>query len=122
MRPVAALPNASERAYPSTQFRSKVMILSPAAKSVTSGALCLFALIAIAIPGAAQDQTSQTKQNLLKNYGKIPLHFEPNVGQAAEQAKYISRGNGYAFFLTPSEAVLVLRQNGASKRHPAPGK
>jgi len=42
-------------------------------------------------------------------YGKLPLGFEANQGQADSQVKFLSRGSGYSFFLTPTEAVLQLR-------------
>jgi len=44
-------------------------------------------------------------------YGKLPLHFEANQGQSDPQVKFLSRGSGYTLFLTPTEAVLALRQN-----------
>src|SRR6266849_4728058 len=40
---------------------------------------------------------------------ELPLSFEANCGQADRQVKFISRGNGYALFLTATEAVLELR-------------
>src|SRR6267378_4498354 len=42
-------------------------------------------------------------------YGKLPLSFEENVGQTAQEVRYVSRGAGYKLFLTPQEAVLTLR-------------
>jgi hypothetical protein len=42
-------------------------------------------------------------------YGKIPLSFEPNVGQSDAQVQYIARANGYSLFLTPRETVLLLK-------------
>jgi uncharacterized repeat protein (TIGR01451 family) len=42
---------------------------------------------------------------------KLPLSFEPNLGQSNESVKFISRGSGYGLFLTSSEAVFVLRTN-----------
>jgi hypothetical protein len=42
-------------------------------------------------------------------YGKLPLSFEPNQGQTDQQVKFLSRGPGYALFLTPAEAVFTLR-------------
>jgi hypothetical protein len=39
----------------------------------------------------------------------LPLAFEPNLGQTARGVNYVSRGNGYTLFLTPTEAVLRLR-------------
>src|SRR5262249_7811662 len=40
----------------------------------------------------------------------LPLHFEPNVGQTDGSADFLARGSGYTLFLTPSQAVLSLRQ------------
>jgi len=43
-----------------------------------------------------------------ERYGQIPMAFEKNVGQTAQPVRYVSRGKGYALFLTPSETVLSL--------------
>ncbi|MGB2897672.1 MAG: choice-of-anchor D domain-containing protein, partial [Candidatus Acidiferrum sp.] len=45
----------------------------------------------------------------LEAYGKLPLSFEENVGQTAQEVRYVSHGAGYELFLTPQEAVLSLR-------------
>jgi len=37
------------------------------------------------------------------------LSFEENVGQTAQEVRYVSHGAGYELFLTPREAVLALR-------------
>src|SRR4029077_2171442 len=52
---------------------------------------------------------------IVPEYAKLPMGFEPNVGQANEQAKFLARGEGYTVFLSPGEAVLGLR-NGAQTR------
>jgi hypothetical protein len=44
----------------------------------------------------------------LESYGRIPLSFEANAGQADESVDFLARGAGYALFLKPSEATLVL--------------
>lgn len=44
-------------------------------------------------------------------YGRLPLSFEANQGQADPEVKFLSRGKGYALFLTSTEAVLVLRRS-----------
>ncbi len=68
----------------------------------TSGALA-------AVPGQttvkapAPDGTESAE-----NYGKLPLAFEANQGQADPSVKFLSRGSGYSLFLTGSEAVLAL--------------
>ncbi|HLW79513.1 MAG TPA: choice-of-anchor D domain-containing protein [Terriglobia bacterium] len=50
----------------------------------------------------------------MKSYGSAPLSFEPNLGQTDSRVKYLARGNGYAMFLTPSEAVFELQQPASS--------
>jgi hypothetical protein len=45
-------------------------------------------------------------------WGLLPLSFEPNQGQSHPEVQFLSRGNGYALFLTSTEAVLVLRAPG----------
>ena len=38
----------------------------------------------------------------------VPLSFEPNQGQLASSVQFLSRGSGYALFLTPGQVVLNL--------------
>ncbi|HEX8370743.1 MAG TPA: SBBP repeat-containing protein, partial [Pyrinomonadaceae bacterium] len=45
------------------------------------------------------------------DFGELPLSFEANAGQTDEQVKFISRGQGFALFLTGRETVLSLRKN-----------
>ncbi len=58
------------------------------------------------------------KELIDKQYGKLPMHFEPNVGQTDESVKFVARGHGYSLFLTETEAVLSLRR-GAKGDKPA---
>ncbi len=51
------------------------------------------------------------QEDVNKAYGKLPLSFEANEGQATTQVKFLSRGRGYTLFLTPNEAVITLRQS-----------
>jgi hypothetical protein len=41
-------------------------------------------------------------------YGKLPMAFEPNVGQTDARVKFMARGSKYGLFLTNHEAVLSL--------------
>ncbi len=52
---------------------------------------------------------SSNPVRLVGSYGKLPLSFEVNQGQTDPQVKFLSRGRGYALFLTGDEAVLSLR-------------
>jgi hypothetical protein len=44
------------------------------------------------------------------NYGKIPLSFEPNRGQADSKALYLARGNGYLVSVESSGSRILLRK------------
>ncbi|MGH9765914.1 MAG: YCF48-related protein, partial [Blastocatellia bacterium] len=50
-----------------------------------------------------------TKNRVNESYGKLPLAFEINRGQASDQIKFLARGGNYDFLLAPAEATLHLR-------------
>jgi hypothetical protein len=62
-----------------------------------------------------------TKARVSEAYNKLPLRFEENRGQVDKQVKYISRGTDSTLFLTPTEAVLMLRRS-EKKQKAAPDK
>src|SRR5262249_51999728 len=43
-----------------------------------------------------------------KDYGKLPIYFERNVGQTDSQVKFMARGGGATTFLTATEAMFSL--------------
>jgi hypothetical protein len=47
----------------------------------------------------------------IEAYGKLPLSFEENVGQTAQEVRFVSHGTGYGLFLTSQEAVISLQQS-----------
>src|SRR2546425_12050270 len=51
------------------------------------------------------------KERMAGAYSRLPLSFEMNRGQADSQVKYLSRGNGYSLFLTPTKALLEMKSN-----------
>ena len=53
------------------------------------------------------DPAMQAK--VAESYGKLPLSFAANQGQADGRVKFLSRTGGYTLFLTQDEAVLALR-------------
>jgi len=74
-------------------------------------ALVVQLILLSALSAQAQTLSSETAKNqLLAAYGRLPLSFEANHGQTDAHVKFLSRGRGYSLFLTPSEAVLVLRK------------
>jgi hypothetical protein len=69
-------------------------------------------------PGHLPSGTSAWTAQLQAAYGQIPLSFEANQGQTDSQVRFLSRGSGYALFLTPTEAVLTPRSPAPA---PSPG-
>jgi hypothetical protein len=62
--------------------------------------------------GAHLSGTGPAEARARTAWGNLPLSFEPNRGQTHPDVDFLSRGNGYALFLTSTEAVLVLRAPG----------
>ena len=90
--------------------------MKTAQKIKTIPALCLLWALPITMlphvaakPLATAPSKAPARMTAAENYGKLPLHFEPNLGQSAKQVKFLSRGQGYTLFLTASEAVFSLR-------------
>src|SRR5258706_10263390 len=92
--------------------------------------LCL--ILAAAVPLSAQSRphprvagssaaisttSPRVQSRVLETYGRLPLAFEANQGQADPQVKFVSRGAGYNLFLTPTEAVLTLRKGSRQKQN-----
>src|SRR5262245_7179029 len=49
---------------------------------------------------AGQENEAAIKDRLRRQYGRLPMNFEVNQGQADESVKFLSRGHGYQVFLT----------------------
>jgi hypothetical protein len=58
----------------------------------------------------------ETQGRILQTYGNLPLSFERNQGQTDPQVRFLSRGRGYALFLTADEAVFSLHGEPDNKR------
>lgn len=54
------------------------------------------------------EPNSVDKVKLSQAYGKLPLSFEANQGQADPHVNFTSNCNGYRLFLTPTEAVVAF--------------
>lgn len=61
------------------------------------------------LQGRPADPMTLTKVS--SEYGKLPLSFEENVGQADPQVKFLSRGSSYSVFLTEDQAVFTTYPN-----------
>ena len=58
---------------------------------------------------------SDRPANIAAAYGRLPIHFEPNVGQADEAVDFIARGRGYSLFLHDGNATLSLTNDAKKK-------
>ncbi len=54
------------------------------------------------------------QQQIVHEYAKLPLSFEPNLGQSSPHVRFLSHGSGYTLFLTSDEAVLSFSSSGNS--------
>lgn len=85
-----------------SKLHYKILIFTIFGAAILSAFLMFEPLTAI-----ENADTNQTKTN---DFGKLPLSFEPNVGQTSEQVRFLSRGKGYTLFLAAGEAVLRMRK------------
>jgi len=65
-----------------------------------AGKLLLYAFIFLTVSFAHAQHTAA--------YGKLPISFEPNVGQTDARVNFLARGTGYLLLLTPTGATLNL--------------
>lgn len=74
--------------------------------------LTVAALTWVAVPASATPRPMPSidpAQQIAVDYGKIPLHFEANRGQADPSAQFLSRGGGYLLSLSQTGSRLILR-------------
>ena len=79
---------------------------------LTAGVLGLAAsavAIGLALPAqqkAAEPALTEQQQAAAEAYAKLPVSFVENRGQTDSRVRYYAQGNGYGFYLTPSEVML----------------
>jgi hypothetical protein len=61
---------------------------------------------------ATAGEKADEREDAINAYHRLPLSFEANEGQFDSRVRYLSRGGGYALFLTDDEAVVSLRKHG----------
>jgi len=65
-------------------------------------------LAVLALHPPAGIHTRPARANVNRNYGKLPLAFEPNAGQMDARVRFLARGGGMTTFFTDTETVMVL--------------
>jgi hypothetical protein len=81
-------------------------------------AMTLFVLIPT-VANLRAEGPVQVKTRPVASYGKLPLTFEPNQGQARPGVQFLSHGQGYTLALSPGEASLALAGAPATQRKAA---
>jgi hypothetical protein len=66
--------------------------------------------------GVARIEQSHTAARRQLLHSSLPLSFEANHGQTDRQVDFIARASGYTIFLTPTQAVLRLRESARPDR------
>src|ERR1035438_585006 len=100
-----------------TSERSSVALWARTLRAVTALAIISisFGLGWSRASAAAPDDRPQAANGPAAKLMSVPLSFEPNQGQTDSAVQFLSRGTGYALFLTPGKVVLNLeRQQPAS--------
>jgi hypothetical protein len=82
--------------------------------------LTVASIVALLIGGSALDHSVGPKAprgdrgaRVAADFGKIPLSFEPNSGQADPRVKFLSHAKGSTLFLTSAGAMLSLEKPGS---------
>ena len=57
---------------------------------------------------AARPAPEAAAPRLAGQFGRLPMSFEPNLGQAAPEVRFLARGRGYSLFLNARAAVLAV--------------
>ncbi|MGA7731145.1 MAG: hypothetical protein WCD37_07710, partial [Chloroflexia bacterium] len=75
----------------------------PARSALIILAMAAYGLLGAALPGPRPDMNQHNGGG-----SKLPILFEPNVGQAGESVCYLAHAPGANLFFAPSEVVLSL--------------
>ena len=90
-----------------------ISVFAPTRLRRASVLACTVFLLFLACVGCSVLIAAEALSGVRSASEKIPLNFEANLGQANRSVKFLSRGSGYAVFLTANEAVLALQESGA---------
>jgi hypothetical protein len=68
------------------------------------------------LPAHQSANSAQPTSTVNNQYGKLPLSFEPNVGQSDASVEYIARANGYSLFLSSNHTTFLLKADSAKQQ------
>ncbi len=73
-----------------------------------SGLAACAAMMLLAATVRSSPEPAKRGLNGSAQYGSLPMAFEPNKGQTDPSVAFVARGSGYAVFLRPTDASIVL--------------
>ncbi|HEY0520771.1 MAG TPA: SBBP repeat-containing protein [Ilumatobacteraceae bacterium] len=94
-------------------MRSLRLVLTIGVLGVMAGSVALAADLA-ASPSGARDHAVTPAEPAAKSYDKLPVSFIENRGQTDPRVAYYAQGNGFGFYLTPSEVMLTFANRSKS--------
>ena len=85
-------------------------------------AATVFAVLVIQSPAGTHTQPTRRSEEsplsqpaasakLSRDYGNLPLAFEPNLGQTDGRVRFLARGGGMTAFFTDTETAMVLSRS-----------
>jgi hypothetical protein len=89
------------------------MMLRRPAKPLARFVLAVCAFVALLTPSTTAESIASKRigpRAVGASYPRVPLSFEPNVGQTHADVKFFSRAQGYVLFLTANGAVVSADQ------------
>jgi hypothetical protein len=93
------------------------ILLAQSSSSITDAVIAPLFKQGAALKSLSQpDPENQAK--IQESYGKLPLSFEVNQGQADSRVKFLTRTGAYSLSLTEDEAVFALRKRRATTNFP----
>ncbi len=79
--------------------------------SSSSPPLLILAMVLIITASTCIGAPPGTVKRDIADYGRLPILFEPNVGQAPREQLFVARGMGYAVALSDQAVIFSLRTN-----------
>jgi hypothetical protein len=97
-----------------TMQQDSISSIAPKTTAVAAALALFIAALSAQTAAAAGPTETRAPARVAAGYGSVPLHFEPNRGQAPAEATFVSRGAGYSLYLTPSGPTLRLSAGDAA--------
>ncbi len=84
---------------------------------------CACTVLLHAAPASSQQpnqgaHASSTRARTADDFGKVPLNFEPNQGQADAGVQFLAHGSGYTLLLSHEKVTLELKRPGLASPSP----